>query len=63
MIILLNNDFLYLRNEINLLEPYGLGIFSCLSRAFLDTIEKYLYDYDYLNPYKVFMLEGLIGCL
>jgi len=48
---------------INLFKYYGFGIFSCLSRTFLDTIEKYLFEFDYLNPYKVLMLEGLIGCL
>jgi len=50
-------------NNSKLLKSYGYGIFSCLSRAFLDTIEKYLFEFDYLNPYKVLMLEGLIGCL
>jgi len=48
---------------INLFKYYGFGIFSCLSRTFLDTVEKYLFEFDYLNPYKVLMLEGLIGCL
>ena len=49
--------------EKNPFKYYGLGIFSCLSRTFLDTIEKYLFEFDYINPYKVLMLEGLIECL
>jgi len=63
MIIILVFDFSINKETINLLGSYGYGIFSCLSRAFLDTIEKYLFEFDYLNPYKVLMLEGLIGCL
>ena len=27
----------------------------------MDSIEKYLYEYDFLNPYYVLMLEGLFG--
>ena len=50
-------------NNANFFKLYAYGIFSCSSRAFLDTTEKYLFEFDYLNPYKVLMLEGLIGCL
>ena len=53
---------LFLNND-NFFKLYAYGIFSCSSRAFLDTTEKYLFEFDYLNPYKVLMLEGLIGCL
>jgi len=64
LIIILLFDILENKaKEINLYKYYGFGIFSCLSRTFLDTIEKYLFEFDYLNPYKVLMLEGLIGCL
>ena len=28
---------------------------------FLDTIEKYLLEYDYVNPFKVLMFEGIYG--
>ena len=56
-------DLIFFEKKIELLESYGYGIFSCFSRAFLDTIEKYLFEFDYLNPYKVLMLEGFIGCL
>ena len=63
LIIILSMDFSENRNTNDFFKNYGLGIFSCLSRTFLDTIEKYLFEFDYLNPYKVLMLEGLIGCL
>ena len=56
-------DLIFIKDRFGLLISYGYGIFSCFSRAFLDTIEKYLFQFDYLNPYKALMLEGLIGCL
>ena len=36
-------------------------IMSCLSRAFLDASEKYLFDYDYINILSMLIYEGLIG--
>ena len=63
IIIILAIDLIFFKKKIELLISYGYGIFSCFSRAFLDTIEKYLFEFDYLNPYKVLMLEGFIGCL
>ena len=63
IIIITAIDFIVFENKNELLKFYGFGIFSCFSRAYLDTIEKYLFEFDYLNPYKVLMLEGLIGCL
>ena len=36
---------------------------SCLSRAFMDVTEKYLFDYDYMNILSVLIYEGLIGLL
>ena len=63
IIIILAIDLIFFKKKIELLISYGYGIFSCFSRAFLDTIEKYLFEFDFLNPYKVLMLEGFIGCL
>ena len=37
-----------------------LSLVSCFFRAFLDTIEKHLFEFDYLNPFKVTMIEGII---
>ena len=36
-------------------------ILSNVGRAFLDTIEKYLFEFDYIEPYKVLMFEGIIN--
>ena len=41
----------------------GVTIVSGLARAFLDTIEKYLFEFDNLNPFKVMMLEGFINTI
>ena len=34
---------------------------SCLFRSFLDVIEKYLFDFNYINIFKILIYEGLIG--
>ena len=34
---------------------------SCLSRSFLDVTEKYLFDFDFINIFKMLLFEGLIG--
>ena len=34
---------------------------SCFCRVFLDNVEKYLFEFNYLNPYKVMMLERFIN--
>ena len=36
-------------------------IFSASARAFLDTIEKYLFEFDNINPLKMMMFEGFIN--
>ena len=40
-----------------------ISFFSVSGRAFLDTIEKYLFEYDYFSPFKVMMLEGFINSI
>ena len=54
--------------EINIFLPYSsfinvlfLILFCHSLAAIMDSIEKYLYEYDFLNPYYVLMLEGLSG--
>ena len=37
-------------------------IISCFLRAFLDTTEKYLFEFDYVSPFKMLMQEGLVSC-
>ena len=40
-----------------------LILFSSFMRANLDTIEKYLFEINYMNPFKVMMFEGLINII
>jgi len=39
----------------------SITIFSASARAFLDTIEKYLFEFDNINPFKMMMFEGFIN--
>jgi len=41
----------------------SITIFSASARAFLDTIEKYLFEFDSMNPFKVMMFEGFINTI
>ena len=41
----------------------GHAVISCFLRAFLDTVEKYLFEFDYVNPFKMLMEEGLVSCI
>jgi hypothetical protein len=64
LIIIIIIDILYssegiLLNSINII----LTLFSGFGRAILDTIEKYLFEFNYLNPFKVIMFEGLINTI
>jgi hypothetical protein len=48
--------------EVNIPIPIILlTFFPCICRAFLDTIEKYLFDFDNQNPFKILMYEGFIN--
>ena len=38
-------------------------VISCLSRAFMDVTEKYLFEFDYLNIISMLIYEGLFGLL
>ena len=40
-----------------------LTFFSYLARSFLDVIEKYLFEYNYTDPFKILFHEGLIGLI
>ena len=66
LIITIIIEFIF--QDINIFLNYGqfvLAIFSIiiqiLFNSLTDSIEKYLFEYDYVNPFKVLMLEGLVG--
>ena len=50
------------RIDLEFFEDLGLIFFSGFGRAFLDTIEKHLFEFDYMSPFKVLMQEGFINC-
>jgi len=41
----------------------SIAIISASARAFLDTIEKYLFEFDNMNPFKIMMFEGFINTI
>ena len=64
------NNYYYDRNDIkntyysnsldNILIDLLLTLFSGFTRAFLDTILKHLFEFDYLNPFKVLIMKDLL---
>ena len=66
IVIIITTEFFF--QEINLALSYAnfvvalLLIFVCqVLSALIDSIEKYLFEYDFLNPYYTLMLEGIFG--
>jgi len=54
--------------EINIFLPFGefvlllfLIIIQILFNSLTDSTDKYLLEYDYVNPFRILMLEGLVG--
>ena len=65
-IIVIITEFFF--QEINIFFSYWnfimvflLSILSQVLNAFLDSIEKYLFEYDYVNPFYALMYEGIYG--
>ena len=58
--IILVIDIIFLKVYLNFLYLMDSGFFLFFKGIF-DSIEKYLFEFDYLNPYKILMLEGLIA--
>lgn len=64
LVIIITSDFYFQNNNI-IIIIFGI-IFNFVSYFFnscLDVTEKYLLEYDYLNPFKIIMLEGIIGLI
>ena len=40
---------------------FAISFFSCFARAYLDTIEKYLFEFNYISPFTILIYEGFIG--
>jgi hypothetical protein len=66
LLIIIGTEFYYQKIDIFLsYEKLGIAItFIVISQIFsscLDSIEKYLFEYDYMNPFIVLMYEGFFG--
>ena len=66
LIIVIITEFFF--QKINIFISYGLFIQALLVifaihlfNSLLDSIEKYLFEYDYFNPFKTLMWEGIFG--
>ena len=66
LILTISTEFIF--QDVDIFFKYGefayvlflyiIEVFFC---SLVDLIEKYLFEYDYLNPFKVVMLEGLFA--
>ena len=57
-------EFVYKPDKVNLsnyIVSYVLLFFHFLFRSFTDVTEKYLGDYDYMNPFQIITTEGIIS--
>ena len=66
LIITLIIEFIF--QDINIFLKIGefvlvifLVIIQILFNSYIDSVEKYLLEYDYVNPLKIVMLEGFVG--
>ena len=54
-----NNRNLLKEKIINL----SFTLITCISRAFSDTTEKYLFDFDFIDPFVILFIKGIISFL
>ena len=60
-ITLLSTEIIKIMNKIiEKLIKLGFTFISCISRGLFDTTEKYLLDYDFIDPFLLLLLEGII---
>ena len=60
-ITLFSTEIIKRKNEIiEKLINLGFTLISCTSRALFDTTEKYLLDYNFIDPFLLLLLEGII---
>ena len=49
--------------EEDIFKNIGNIIISSFCRVYLDVIEKYLFDYNFLDLYQIMAYEGIINCI
>ena len=53
----------YYDNLLSFFELQGLKILINITRVLSDIIEKYLFDYDAISPFKILFLKGIVEVL
>ena len=64
--IIFDSCFIYISkniNQNNCIYVIILIFINYFLSSFIDVIEKYLLEYNYLNPFFLLMLEGIIGLI
>ena len=61
VIIVLEYIFIAAKAYLELAKALAYIIVSQILISFQDSIEKYLFEYDYMNPFVVLMYEGVFG--
>ena len=63
-IIIVILEFIFRSKNVDLgsfIVSYVLVFLHFIFLSFMDVIERYLFDYDFLNPLQVLMIEGIFG--
>ena len=63
LVLIIIFEFFMSSNTLTKFLSLLFCIISCLFRAFLDVTEKYLFDFNFINNYKMLINEGLIGII
>jgi hypothetical protein len=63
--IIIINEIIYIENKTvrKNYYPMALTIASNIARTFLDTTEKYLFEFNEINMFLVIMVEGIINVI
>jgi hypothetical protein len=57
-------EFIFKKNGISIKDfclAYSLVIGNLICVAFTDIIEKYLLEFDYMNPFLTLLIESIFG--
>jgi hypothetical protein len=64
LIIVIATEIIYYYHDSRILSDYSILVLMIIDHIFnssIDIIEKYLLEYDFINPYLMLMLEGIFG--
>lgn len=64
LVIIIILEYIYLNdNSVKLTKGFFLIFPDHIFNSFKDIIEKYILEYDYINPFQTLMLEGAFGII